>query len=304
MLNDGNMSLEMEAYRSHCTLLAQDVEWLLAENWDEPGLDVHDGYKSLAEKEGYITNRGTLDAVKLSRTIRGHFGDDYLFTLECEIEDDHNNWATRLVTQPKHPTHPLHHLLFLQSMDSSIEWFLKQQLPRIGQGTVGASGVGGVIAGLSWFNQGKRMAAPLAKAGEDRRYVDFEARDRRLEKAVLKAGEDLLLREKPVRVTKEAIGGKIGELSKLAGDLDRLPRTKAALEQICESTEAYQIRRVHRAKKRLLESGKEIGFRRLERAAGLHNVAYSDAVKTEMERLCACIRAPSKKRIKVKTPKD
>ncbi len=108
------------------------------------------------------------------------------------------------------------------------------------------------------------------KGGAQKQRVDWNKRDRDLSGLVSQTVEDLLLKEgKPVRITLGIIGRAIGELALLEQHLDKLPKTKAVLEDVLETVEDFQVRRVEWAIGYLKETGQELAEWRVLKVAGL-----------------------------------
>src|SRR5699024_8764306 len=55
--------------------------------------------------------------------------------------------------------------------------------------------------------------------------------------------EELIMLDKPVRITISVIGKRLGILSNLEKHLDKLPQTKKLLTDVTETTQQFQIRR-------------------------------------------------------------
>lgn len=90
--------------------------------------------------------------------------------------------------------------------------------------------------------------------------------------------------EKSLRVTLNRIGRGINSLTLLEQHLDKLPMTKSLISAKVETTEQFQIRRVHKAIASLIDSGSELIEWKICRKAGLRPNC-SPAVKSEIKRL-------------------
>ncbi|NLN49510.1 MAG: transposase, partial [Clostridiales bacterium] len=100
--------------------------------------------------------------------------------------------------------------------------------------------------------------------------VDWEQRDDEIFNEVKEAVTAMLTMDmKPKRITISAVGSSIGIRPLLEKHLDKLPKTKAYLEEHKESISHYQIRRIHWAIQELQKEGQELQLWRISRLAGL-----------------------------------
>ncbi|MGG0718918.1 TnsD family transposase [Robertmurraya massiliosenegalensis] len=116
--------------------------------------------------------------------------------------------------------------------------------------------------------------------------VDWEKRDLEVLVQVKRAVKELHATEKPVYVSKSRIGKMIGQLSLIEKLLDKLPKTKAYLDQHLETRKQYQIRRIKWACKKLyLENEEQIIEWKVRRLAGLRDtlsVEVGSALRNEI----------------------
>jgi predicted RNA-binding Zn-ribbon protein involved in translation (DUF1610 family) len=101
--------------------------------------------------------------------------------------------------------------------------------------------------------------------------VDWENRDLLISEEIIEATKSILNYVPPRRVTISGIGNKIGKRNILQKHLNKLPKSKAALNNIIENTVTFQIRRVRFILKMLGEKSEEITEWRVKRLAGLKN---------------------------------
>ncbi|MBF0719106.1 TniQ family protein [Staphylococcus sciuri] len=100
--------------------------------------------------------------------------------------------------------------------------------------------------------------------------VDWEKRDLEILRLVKKAIKDLYAIEKPIYVNKSRVAKKMGQLSSLEKQLDKLPKTKAYLNKNLETREQFQIRRIKWACKKLyMEDRNNVVVWKVRRLAGL-----------------------------------
>jgi hypothetical protein len=83
-------------------------------------------------------------------------------------------------------------------------------------------------------------------------------------------------RTKPaIRVSISAIGKELGALALLQVKLDKLPLTRAALEEVVESREQFARRRLIQARKRFADQGEVPEPWELLRAAGIRTDMFA-----------------------------
>ncbi|BBN97583.1 TnsD family Tn7-like transposition protein [Sporolactobacillus terrae] len=100
--------------------------------------------------------------------------------------------------------------------------------------------------------------------------VNWVERDQELVKEIKDAVNKLLKFPKPVRINRSRIGKKIGKLALLERHLAKLPQTNVYLNQVTESVEQFQIRRVRWAAKTLYNQHQDVVAWRIQRLAGLY----------------------------------
>jgi hypothetical protein len=88
-----------------------------------------------------------------------------------------------------------------------------------------------------------RHGPAVRKARRAKSRVDWAARDERLAADIRATAEHLRDEVPPVRVSASRVLGELRARATLAHRGEKLPKSRAALRDCCESTEAYQVRR-------------------------------------------------------------
>lgn len=83
--------------------------------------------------------------------------------------------------------------------------------------------------------------------------VDWKQRDIELLKEIEVEYTKLIALDKPIRITKSLLGKRIGKSAALDINMDKLHETKAYIENVIESVEDFQIRRVRKICEQLYE---------------------------------------------------
>lgn len=112
--------------------------------------------------------------------------------------------------------------------------------------------------------------------------VDWQERDFQILAQVQAAVDLLLAIEKPVRVTISRVAKTIGHLALIEQHLDQMPQTKAYLDSVVETVEAFQVHRVRWAAKQLDEQGTAVEAWKIVRQAGLGSTS-SEVVSKVIE---------------------
>ena len=132
-----------------------------------------------------------------------------------------------------------------------------------------------------WLNNNSpKLQKP--KASIDR--VDWNFRDKEILIKVKAAVEQLLKKDKPVRITVGKVGSSLGLKGLFDKHLDKLPQTKTYLKSVTETIEDFQIRRIKWAIALLEDRGEEIREWRVLRLAGLR-AETSERVKVYLQNL-------------------
>ena len=131
-----------------------------------------------------------------------------------------------------------------------------------------------------WLNNNSpKLKQPIASTNK----VDWNTRDTEVLSQVKSAVDELLNKDKPVRITISRIGASLGLKALLEKHLDKLPQTLAYLESVTETVEDFQIRRIKWAVEELDRQGEEVMEWKILKLAGLRE-NFSDKVREAMEK--------------------
>ncbi|WP_071396669.1 TnsD family Tn7-like transposition protein [Bacillus tuaregi] len=145
----------------------------------------------------------------------------------------------------------------------------------------------------NWLN---RNSPKIKSTVNDNHRVDWEQRDEEIYENVRIAVNDMLTVGKPVRITISSVGSRIGIRPLLEKHLDKLPMTKAYLNDKTESIKDFQIRRLQWAVQELEKDGQDLSLWRIYRKAGIRENFQKDlqeeAIKLIIEKnnLCLWVR--------------
>jgi len=106
----------------------------------------------------------------------------------------------------------------------------------------------------------------------DNSRVDWNTRDEETLKEVKRAVEMIKTKDgKPIRITVKAIGDLLGKRSLLEKCLDKMPKTKAFIEEQKETSQQFQVRRIQWAVSELYKEGFPLNTWRVVRKAGIRD---------------------------------
>lgn len=121
-----------------------------------------------------------------------------------------------------------------------------------------------------WLEDNLPVSMKNTQAIQNNR-VNWTDRDFLIMNEIKEVYHQLISMDKPVRITLSLMGKKIGKLSLLEHYIDKMPETKRYLDQILESVEEFQSRRIDYACKFIINSGLQLKKWRIIKVAGLRN---------------------------------
>ncbi|WP_052255581.1 TnsD family Tn7-like transposition protein [Salinicoccus sp. YB14-2] len=112
--------------------------------------------------------------------------------------------------------------------------------------------------------------------------VDWPSRDDKYCKLIKRLYEELMVLEKPVRITKSLIGKRLGISSKLEKYLHKLPKTKKLLNKVTESVPEFQIRRCCKIIDRMLQEREPVALWKVQRMGAVKSHHFQE-IKPHLE---------------------
>lgn len=118
----------------------------------------------------------------------------------------------------------------------------------------------------AWFEEN----LPLRRRVHHKRVVDWIKRDAEISRQVKDAEERMITQKgKPVRITLSLVRKKLSIHKNFVKHLDKLPKTMKVLNEILETNDAYQIRKLTWAIRFLNENGENLTRNKIKKVAGL-----------------------------------
>lgn len=112
--------------------------------------------------------------------------------------------------------------------------------------------------------------------------VDWSTRDDKYCELIKRLYEELMVLEKPVRITKSLIGKRLGISSKLEKYLHKLPKTKKLLNKVTESVPEFQIRRCCKIIDRMLQETEPVVLWKVQRMGAVKSYHFHE-IKPHLE---------------------
>jgi hypothetical protein len=108
--------------------LADDTSCLLANRIRPTGLpSIHARYRYHLQRNGWMQTSTGIRISDARRAFCAHFGTSLLARLGCTLPQGKDGWLERLLRKPRTASHPLHHLLVLQSLGASVLDFFEEE---------------------------------------------------------------------------------------------------------------------------------------------------------------------------------
>ncbi|WP_067842646.1 TnsD family Tn7-like transposition protein [Amphibacillus sediminis] len=112
--------------------------------------------------------------------------------------------------------------------------------------------------------------------------VDWEVRDREYSFKVKKFYNELIMLDKPVRITISIVGKRLGILSNLEKHLDKLPQTKKFLNEVTETIQQFQIRRCSKIIDQMLQEQESVKLWKVQRIGAVKSHHFHE-IKPHLE---------------------
>ncbi len=101
--------------------------------------------------------------------------------------------------------------------------------------------------------------------------VLWDERDKEILEMLRKEVELLISQEKPIRITRTRLGKNLGYHYCIKNHLDKLPYSKLYLENVVETVEEFQVRRINWASSQIYKEGKVMSAYQIRLKAGFLN---------------------------------
>lgn len=121
--------------------------------------------------------------------------------------------------------------------------------------------------------------------------IKWDERDKSIEVQIHGAAQAIReLAGRPRQITVTAVGIHIGQLALLQRHLDKLPRTRAKLDEVVEPRIAWAVRRIHYVRDQACKNNISLLRWQLIRAAGIERFLGELAVQEELTHTLTILR--------------
>jgi hypothetical protein len=132
-----------------------------------------------------------------------------------------------------------------------------------------------------WLNENlPKISSNLGKDSNKNLRVDWDKRDNEIYLKIKNTYIEMIKSSQNIRITKSILGNKLGISALLDYYLEKLPKTKEYLSKILETVEQFQIRRVKKICRTMIQENVEIKQWKVIRIAGLRKTCSINVINT------------------------
>ncbi|MEK5358053.1 TnsD family Tn7-like transposition protein [Paenibacillus sp. FSL L8-0709] len=249
--------------------IAEQSYFLLKSKVSSVGLERLRQYYIMKLKEkDLITKSERIRWIELISKFNQFYSESFLNSLNCKvIVGDEHTWFHKVLRSPRVTCHPLRHILILgflgETMDSMFDYLSKNNITE--------------------KNNSKRLNRPSPTLGDSQLKVriDWKQRDSEIADNIRLIAKHIFKDKNTIRVTKNEIGRRLRIQSLLVRAIDKLPESKKALDEVVESVEQFQKRRIKKAVKELTKDRAAVQPWEVVRIAGLRKT-YADKLENDI----------------------
>ncbi|UQZ33638.1 hypothetical protein C2I18_08845 [Paenibacillus sp. PK3_47] len=253
----------------HNQFIAEQSYYLLKSKVSSVGLERLRQYYIMKLKEkDLITKSERIRWIELISKFNQFYSESFLSSLNCKvIVGDEYTWFHKVLRSPRVTCHPLRHILILgflgETVDSMFDYLSKNNIIE--------------------KKNDKNISRPLPTLGDGHINirVDWKQRDSEIAESIRLIAEQIFIDEDTIRVTKTEIGRRLRIQSLLVRAIDKLPESKKALDEVVESVEHFQKRRIKKTVKELTKERAAVQPWEVARIAGLRKT-YADKLKKDI----------------------
>lgn len=323
-LNLTNIGIEIADYDKHLMLAKASYYLLDSNLNNVCKEKVFNRYRYFLYQKGLLKGNNTIDQINLYEKFICYYGKTFLKQLDSEIDYSNDyNWLKVISRKSKRASHPLRHLLFINFLCDDIKEFFSninnykikeikkrnevyfienanlKKLKVYKDTILAAINSNKDISRTDIRIKNKKEYMYLyrydkewicnnlpikVKATSDNRRIDWNERDEYYLKLLKEKYVELLRKDPVIRITKGSLAKPLGILANIEKRLEQLPLTKSFFEEVCESTEAFQIRRAKAVIGKQLDSDmKKLKIWEVQRLAGIRSEHFKQ-IKSKIQK--------------------
>lgn len=312
---------EISNYEKHLRLAKEAYYLLEKDLNNEDKVSISNKYKYFLYQKGLARSTGTIKQRELYEEFTNYYGIEFLTSLESNIDfNNEYNWLKVITRNSKRSTHPIRHLLLMDFLCEDIEIFFKvnsmhttSKIP-IKKYNIKDANCEKLreyktnIINLIINNKKIKRTEVRQKLKKEYTYlyrydkqwlfdnlpkcikekeqknklkVDWTQRDEQYLNLLMNKYNELISLDNPINITVTSLAKPLGILVNIQKKIDKLPKTKNFLENVCESTREFQLRRCKTIIDKLIENDDEIKLWMVQRNAGIRSNQFND-IKGEL----------------------
>lgn len=275
-------------------------------------------------KKGFLKGNNTVNQRKLYDEFVSYYGKNFLKQLDSEIDyHDEYNWLKVIARKSKRASHPLRHLLFINFLCEDINDFFKNidackisgikkrdkvyiienanfnKLKAYRAEILKTINNNKALSRTNIRNKCKKEYVYLyrydkawlfnnlpikVRASLDNHRIDWNKRDYYYLELLKEKYNELIIKKTVIRITRGSLAKPLGILANIEKRLEQLPLTKGFFDEVCESIEAFEIRRAKLVIDKQIDYGVEnIKMWKIQRIAAIRSEHFKN-IKTELQK--------------------
>lgn len=323
-LNLTSKNIEIADYDKHLKLAKASYYLLVNDLNNVCKEKVFSRYRKLLCKKDLLKGNSTVNQRKLYEEFINHYGKAFLEQLDSEIDYyNEYNWLKVISRKSKRASHPIRHLLFINFLCDDIKNFFNnvddckvniikkrneaysienanfEKLKDYKVVILKKAKSNKVISRTDIRKQCKKEYMYLYRYDKewlfnnlpikvnvnlDNRRIDWNKRDKQYLKLLKEKYEELIDEGTAIRITKGSLAKPLGILANIEKKLKQLPLTKNFIDEVCESTKAFQIRRAKAIIDKQIDSDVDtIRMWKVQRSAGIRTEQFRE-IKFELQK--------------------
>ncbi|MGG7162972.1 TnsD family Tn7-like transposition protein [Clostridium ihumii] len=301
--------------------LAKDSYYLFEKDLDkENKVSISNRYKCLLYQKGLARATGSIKQKELYDEFINYYGTEFLRELESNIDfNNEYNWLKVITRNSKRSTHPIRHLLLIGFLCEDIEDFFKVnsvytnfKIP-IKKYNIKDADFEKMnrykINIINFINANREFKRTEVRQMFKKEYtylyrydkkwlfenlpksiknkirneskIDWKQRDDYYLSLLVDRYNELMSLDNPINITVTSLAKPLGILVNIQKKKDKLPKTNNFLEDVCESTKEFQVRRCKKIIDKLIENNNEIKLWKVQRNAAIRSNQFND-IKDEL----------------------
>lgn len=258
--------------------IAQQSYVLLNNSFLSQGIDqIRKYYVTRLQAKGLATESGRIRWLEFLPLFNQYYGRDFLLKFSSYVQSgDEDTWLHKLLRSPRVTCHPLRHILFLGFVNESVSSLCSVENYKTEQPV--------------FLKENRSDAKLVLKKEISNNRINWPRRDIEISDEIRKVASNIVDNEtKLVRITRTEIGRTLRVQSLLIRTHSKLPMTQEALNEVVESLEQFQIRRIKWAVQHLMKQKMNVQAWEVFKVAGIKQ-KFEDKYRSLIEEEINCFQ--------------